>query len=110
MVERFYKSFFNRDIFEKQKIAVVFLVFLFLLFKTLPYKEKSRYSLKDLQLDINKANKKQLISIPYIGEKTAREIISLREEKIFFKRIEQLKRFKNFKRFKYFLKIERKAP
>ena len=65
------------------------------------------------QIDVNRASLEDLVSLPYIGNYTAAEIIKYRELNGPFTSLEQLKavkgiRDKNFERFKDFLKITNK--
>ena len=62
------------------------------------------------KMDINTASLEELVSLPYIGNYTAAEIIKYRELNGPFTSLKQLKsvkgiRDKNFERFKDFLKI-----
>jgi len=59
-----------------------------------------------MKVNINTATEEQLKKIPYIGEKTAKRIMKLREEKGFFLSIEELKGIRNYSRFKKFIKVD----
>jgi len=63
------------------------------------------------KIDINTASREELISIPYIGDYTAKEIIRYRQKHGPFTAIDQIKsvkgiRQKNYEKFRSFLKIE----
>ncbi len=64
-----------------------------------------RHSPGKLKVSVNSATKEELVSVPYIGEKTADEIIRLRNrEKI--TDLKQLSHLRYYKKFKYYLKVE----
>ncbi|MEN6623765.1 MAG: helix-hairpin-helix domain-containing protein [Smithella sp.] len=50
-----------------------------------------------MPIDLNQATDEDLILIPGIGEKTAQKIINLRNKKISFRKIEELKEIKGIK-------------
>ncbi|MDQ7056485.1 MAG: helix-hairpin-helix domain-containing protein [Persephonella sp.] len=66
----------------------------------------SEGSSKSLKINVNSGDILQLKKVPYIGEKTAKKIIRIREEKNGIKNLNQLKDVKYYRRFKYFLKVE----
>ena len=103
MVGKFFKKSFNKDVFEKQKITILFFIFLSLLFFFFPRKEKPIFKKEDLLIDINKASYQELLSVPYIGKKTAKQIIQIRKKKGKIT-LEDLGKLRNYKRFRYFLK------
>ncbi len=103
MVEKFFKKSFNKDVFEKQKIIILLFVFLFFLFFLFPRKEKTIFKKEDLLIDINKASYQELLSVPYIGKKTAKQIIQIRKKKGKIT-LEDLRKLRNYKKFRYFLK------
>ena len=62
------------------------------------------------KIDVNAASVEELVSLPYIGQYTANQIIQYRQNHGPFTALEQLKnvkgiRDKNFEKFKDFLKI-----
>ncbi len=62
------------------------------------------------KLDINKASHQEFVDIPYIGEYTAGEILSYREEHGLFASLEELKlikgiKEKNYEKFSKYLKV-----
>ena len=61
---------------------------------------------KSLKINVNSADVLQLKKVPYIGEKTAERIISIREKNNGIKNLKRLKGVKYYKKFKYFLKVE----
>ncbi len=94
---------FNRELFDKQKTVI--LVFVFVTTVVSAFKEEIPvYKKEDLQININTATKQQLLSIPYIKEKTAERILSFRKKKGRFSSIEDLNKIRNFQKFKYFIK------
>ena len=63
-----------------------------------------------MTVNINRAGKEELLQVPYLGERTATQILQSRREKGHFKSVEELKirlniSPKKFQRFKPFLKI-----
>jgi competence protein ComEA len=100
----------NFEVFQKEKISATVLVFILFSISYFFYSPSSKYEKQDLLVDVNKADFKRLVEIPYIGEKTAKKIIKIREEKGYFKSINELKNFRNFKKFKYYIKVEKNAP
>lgn len=103
MVEKFFKKHFNKEVFESQKITILLLLFLFLLYFLFPKEEKPVFKKEDLLIDINKASYQELISVPYIGKKTAKKIIDIRKKKGKIT-LEDLEKLRNYKKFRYFLK------
>ena len=103
MVGKFFKKSFNKDVFEKQKITILFFIFLSLLFFFFPRKEKPTFKKEDLLIDINKASYQELLSVPYIGKKTAKQIIQIRKKRGKIT-LEDLENLRNYKKFRYFLK------
>jgi len=62
------------------------------------------------KVDINSATKEELVSIPYIGEYTAANIIRYRDERGAFSSLDGIKEVKgikdkNFKKFIHFIKL-----
>ena len=53
------------------------------------------------KVNINQANKEELVHIPYIGEYTAQQIIRYREENNGFQSIEEIKKIKGIKERNY---------
>lgn len=92
--------------FQKYKINLFLVIFTAIIFSYTFFKPSNKYTKKDLLVNINKANLNQLISIPYIGKKTAENIIKLRDKKGYIKNINQLKFLKNFKKFKEYIKVK----
>ncbi len=88
----------------RQKILLLLSVSFFILFALVPTFQRSNP--KSLKLNINKASYYQLLDIPYIGKKTAKEILRLRKEKGRFSSIEELKSVRNYKKFKQYIKVE----
>lgn len=97
------------NVFSKQKVTIFILTSFLVLISYIFYKPSLSYSKNDLLVDVNKAKYYDLIKVPYIGEKTAKKIIELRNKEGYFKNIEDLKKFRNFKKFKYYIKVEGNA-
>ncbi len=57
--------------------------------------------LSSQKVNINKANVAELMTLPYVGEDTARSIIEYREKHKGFKSIEELKAIKSIGKKKY---------
>ncbi|WP_457638896.1 ComEA family DNA-binding protein [Persephonella sp.] len=89
-----------------QFISVFLIISAGMLWQYFPAYQKSRYSLQDLKLNVNSADVKQLIQVPYIGQKTAEKIIQIREKSGKITDLKQLENLRYYKRFKYFLKVE----
>ncbi|WP_457621437.1 ComEA family DNA-binding protein [Persephonella sp.] len=98
----------NLKVLNVQTVSITLIVFSVLLFKFIEDNIHTEPKIKkeDLQIDINTATKKELIKVPYIGEKTAEKILKLREEKGYFESVSELKSLRNYRRFKNYLKVE----
>ncbi len=95
----------NWELFEKQK---TFVIFLFLILYSVGFLLKNiSGSLKkeDLLLNVNTAEREQLLSVPYIGEKNVEDILRIRNDRR-IEDIEELRNIRFYSRFKYFLKAE----
>lgn len=95
----------NWELFEKQK---TFVIFLFLILYSVGFLLKNiSGSLKkeDFLLNVNTAEREQLLSVPYIGEKNVEEILRIRNDRR-VEDIEELRNIRFYSRFKYFLKTE----
>jgi len=62
------------------------------------------------KVDVNQANREELVRIPYIGDYTAGRIIAYRQTHGGFRSLEELKKVtgikeKNYERFKSYLKV-----
>jgi len=99
----------NFSVFENQKRTLIILIILLFAVSYLLNKQFKKISKNDLKVDINKANFEDLISIPYIGKKTAKEIIKIKKEKGYFNSINELKSIRNFKKFKCYIKAGKDA-
>jgi len=104
MVEKIYKKIYSDRLFERQKNTFVTFLFLYLLFSIIIPEGKGIYRKEDLKVDINKASKEEILSIPYIGEKTAEKILYIKKIKGYIS-VEDLKKIRNYKKFKEFIKI-----
>ncbi len=61
---------------------------------------------ESLKINVNSADLSNLKKVPYIGEKTGKKIISIREKNGEITDLTQLKKLRYYNRFKYFLKVE----
>jgi len=94
----------NFNIIYRQKLLLTITVLFAALISLIPFSKPLKP--KDLKLNLNKASYYQLLDIPYIGKKTAKEILKLRKQKGRFYSLEELKSVRNFKRFKLYIKVE----
>ncbi len=106
MFERFFELLkFNQYLFNKQSTVIFFLILFFLGFKFFIHNINfnDNHSVSELQVSLSNDNIEKLITVPYIGEKTAIKIIELkfRNGKIIK---EDLKEFRNYKKFQYYIK------
>lgn len=99
----------NDNLLFFQKLGFLLICFAILSFTNFLFKPSSLYLKEDLKLNINKANFRQLVAVPYVGKKTALKIINLRKKLGYIKDISQLKNIGNFNKFKYYLKVEKDA-
>ncbi len=99
-------KFLNRSLFEKQKIVFIIFFFIYLLFYILFPGKKPKYSEDYLKINVNTAPKEELILVPYIGEKTADEILKIRKMEKEIKALDRLKNIKFYEKFRYFLKTQ----
>ncbi len=98
----------NIKVLNVQKISIGLIILIVLSIKFIEGKIyfPSKTNKKDLQININTASINDLIKVPYIGEKTAKKILKLRDEKGFFNSIYELKNIRNYKKFKNYIKTE----
>lgn len=99
----------NDNLLFFQKLGFLLICFVVLGFTNFLFKPSDLYSKEDLKLNLNKANFRQLVAVPYVGKKTALKIINLRKKLGYIKDISQLKNIRNFNKFKYYLKVEKNA-
>lgn len=79
-----------------KKCIVIFLIVIFAMFADL-----ATSLFAGQKVNINKANVAELMTLPYVGEDTARSIIEYREKHKGFKSIEELKAIKSIGKKKY---------
>jgi competence protein ComEA len=99
-------KFLNKSLFEKQKIVLTIFFFVYLLFYILSPEKKPKYSEDYLKININTASKEELMLVPYIGEKTADEILKIRKMEKEIKALDRLKNIKFYEKFRQFLKTQ----